>query len=307
MTEKERIIAEGILPESFFKEETRCEYCISEKMKKIWAVEIDLYFKFAEICNKHHLTYWADGGTMLGAVRHRGFIPWDDDLDVTMPRADYEKFIEIAPKELAYPYFLQTPYTDSGYAYSFIKMRNSNTTCIPEIFIKAGFNHGIFLDIFPLDFLDLQTFEDEKRQIGDCIKKLSSYMKRNSVEMLSPKQLEVFQQYQTSDPIVEYETIQRLASNPKYIGSEWISDRVVNFLPSEAMLWKSAWFEETEVLPFESFEIPLPKKYDSRLKAQFGDYMKFPPVEKRGNWHSGVIWDPDKSYTEYIDSEKTKI
>ncbi len=300
MTECERIIAEGILPESFFKEETRCEYRISEKMKKIWAVEIDLYFKFAEICDKHHLKYWADGGTMLGAVRHKGFIPWDDDLDVTMPRADYEKFIEIAPKELSYPYFLQTPYTDPGYYISYIKLRNLNTTSLSLPFRNAPFKQGIAIDVFPLDFLDLTTFEKEKAQIKESIMKCSSFMKRGSECYLDERQMANYRKYQTNTPLEEYEKIQKLASNPLYKNSEWISDRVVTILTSQEQLWKTAWFDETIMMPFETFEIPLPKEYDLRLKAQFGDYMQFPPVEKRGNWHTGVIWDPDKPYTDYV-------
>ena len=126
-------------------------------------------------------------------------------------------------------------------------------------------------------------------------------MKRNSVEQLDERQLEMYQKYQTSDPLKEYETIQNLASNQQYIGSEWISDRVVTLLSSEAQLWETAWFDETVMLPFETFEIPVPKEYDLRLKAQFGDYMSFPPVEKRGVWHTGVIWDPDKPYTDYLE------
>ena len=93
------------IQESFYNPEVRCGYEVSAKMKKIWAVELDLLAKFIDVCNKHELNYFVDGGTLLGAVRHKGFIPWDDDVDVIMPREDYDKLFEIAAQEFQYPYF----------------------------------------------------------------------------------------------------------------------------------------------------------------------------------------------------------
>ena len=91
MTECERIIKEGILPETFIKPETICDFYVDEMRKKIWAIEIDLYLELEKVCKKHNLRFYAIGGSILGAVRHNGFIPWDDDMDVCMPREDYEK------------------------------------------------------------------------------------------------------------------------------------------------------------------------------------------------------------------------
>ena len=87
MTESERIIKEGILPETFFEPESRCEFYVDETRKKIWAIELDLYLELMRVCKKYDLTIWADGGTLLGAVRHNGFIPWDDDMDLILNSA----------------------------------------------------------------------------------------------------------------------------------------------------------------------------------------------------------------------------
>ena len=302
MTECERIITQGILPESFFEEEIRCGFLVSEKRKKIWAVELDLYLKFQEVCNKHHLTFWGDGGTLLGAVRHNGYIPWDDDLDLIMPREDYDRLMRIAPAEFTGQYFYQTPHTDPNYGYSFAKLRNSNTTCMPEVFAKAGFNHGIPIDIFPLDEICLDTFDENNDRIKDCIMKCSSYMKRNSIDLLNEHQLQNFKKYWTDNPAHEFDLIQQIASNPKHKGSLFVSDSVVTTFSTKARIWKKAWYDKTVWHSFETVDLPMPAAVDERLKAQYGDYMVFPPAEERGVWHPGVLWDPDKPYLEYVNN-----
>ena len=116
------------IDKDFFKEEVRCNYTVSSKMKKVWAVELDMLKKIEEICDKYEITYYADSGTLIGVVRHNGFIPWDDDIDIVMKRDDYNKFLDVAEKELKYPYFLQTAYTDKGYCRAHAQLRNSSTT-----------------------------------------------------------------------------------------------------------------------------------------------------------------------------------
>ena len=95
MTEVERIMNKGAFPEDFLKEETRCEFFIDKKLKEVWMIEIDMLMEFEKVCKKYGLKFWAVFGTLLGTVRHKGFIPWDDDIDVCMPREDYERFFDI--------------------------------------------------------------------------------------------------------------------------------------------------------------------------------------------------------------------
>ena len=168
MNECERIIKEGILPKSFFCEEIRNGFKVTTERKKIWAIELDLLIKFDKVCQKYGFKYWLAYGSLLGAVRHKGFIPWDDDLDVMMPREDYDSFIKLS-SEFENPYFLQTHETDKGYYYSFAKLRNSNTTAVSKMFAFEKWNQGIFLDIFPNDVCNL----DDAKRIYDRIKYLN--------------------------------------------------------------------------------------------------------------------------------------
>ena len=143
------------LPKGFLEEEVRCGYTVTRKMKEVWAVELDLLKEFKRVCNKYDLKYCADGGTLLGAIRHQGFIPWDDDLDIAMLRKDFEKLNEVAPAEFKKPYFWQTEETDKGSARGHAQLRNSDTTGIIkneyEHQRNNNFNQGIFIDIFPFD------------------------------------------------------------------------------------------------------------------------------------------------------------
>lgn len=159
------------IPEGFLDEEIRCGHTVTQKMKEIWAVELDLLAEFQRVCEKYHLKYYASGGTLLGAIRHKGFIPWDDDLDVEMFREDYVKLCEVGPKEFKKPYVFQNEYTESGSLRGFSKLRNSQTTAMYEYEKQpcfAGYDKGIFIDIFPLDsILDNPTDQTKKKKKVD--------------------------------------------------------------------------------------------------------------------------------------------
>jgi lipopolysaccharide cholinephosphotransferase len=163
------------VPDSFYVEEEISGYYVSRKMKEVWAVELDLLSEFQRVCKKHNLTYFADAGTLIGAIRHKGFIPWDDDIDVIMMREDYEKLCQVAETEFKHPYFFQTEYTDPTSNRGHAQLRNSNTTGILQSeYGKKFFNQGIFIDIFPYDAVteDKTRLKVQKRHIN-INKKLS--------------------------------------------------------------------------------------------------------------------------------------
>ena len=115
------------IEDSFYQEEERCGYLVSAHMKKVWAVELDLLYQLDQVCKKYGIKYYASGGTILGAERHKGMIPWDDDIDLMMLRDQYDILCSHAD-EFKEPYFLQTFDTDEGYFRGHAQLRNSNTT-----------------------------------------------------------------------------------------------------------------------------------------------------------------------------------
>lgn len=122
----------------------------NEQLRQLQLAEHKMLCDFAKICDKHNLTYFLDFGTLLGAVRHQGFIPWDDDVDVTMPVEDYKKFLKIAQEELGDEYFLQTSDTDIDFHYSFAKIRKNGTTFFRKQFKEWNVHQGVWIDIFPI-------------------------------------------------------------------------------------------------------------------------------------------------------------
>ncbi len=157
-------------PESFWQEEPRT-LLVSEQRKRFWGVLLDLYAEVARVCEKNGLRYFAGGGTLLGALRHRGMIPWDDDIDLLMPRDDYERLCKIAPTAFRAPYFWQTNATDPGSARGHAQLRNSSTTGILKDEMVNGralfdFNQGLFIDIFPLDCLPDDPDERKRFCLG---------------------------------------------------------------------------------------------------------------------------------------------
>lgn len=297
MTEIERIINKGILPEEFLKEEVRCEFFVDEKRKKLWAIGLDLLIEFDRVCKKHNLKYFLIGGSCLGAIRHKGFIPWDDDIDVGMMRTDYEKFINLPQSEFQNPYFLQTPYTDDGYYFSFAKLRNSNTTAISTAFRDEKFNQGMFLDVFPFDNCKLDDVLSRYNKINELIMDNSTYM-RKSLKNPTPEDKKRIESHSGRNPMEVWEEIQKIARQYENDDTEYVNLAVCTIYPYDKLLYKKSLFEEIVCHEFENMKFPILKKYDEYLKISFGDYMKFPPIEKRGVWHGSVVFDPDCSYKE---------
>lgn len=299
MTECERIIKEGILPESFFIPETICDFYVDEQRKKLWAVVLDILIQFDSICRRHNLKYFMAFGALLGAIRHNGYIPWDDDLDVCMPREDYKKFIKYARTELKEPYFLQVPGEDQDYYFSFTKLRNSNSTAISHAFRYAKFNQGIFLDIFPLDNFKGSDFAEYYNTLNHLILENSANMRRSNPHP-SVADIERMNSYAKRDPQIVFDEIEALETKCNIEDCETCIVSGLTVYKPQKIIFK--WSDVTELMDFNfyGYKFLIPVNYNSVLKTTYGDYMQFPPLEQRGTWHNSVIFNPDEPYKDSL-------
>ena len=151
------------VPESFFKGEIRNSFYVEKLMKKVWAAQLEVLNDVDVLCKKHNIQYFADYGTLLGAVRHKGFIPWDDDMDISMKREDYTKFCEIAQKELAGTYEIVNIHTDPTWNQLLGRIINSREISFDDERLEKFHNcpFAVGLDICPLDYLAPNKEEDE--------------------------------------------------------------------------------------------------------------------------------------------------
>ena len=292
----------------FFKEEVRCDYKITEKAKKIMAIQLDLLHQLDEVCKQYGIKYFVYCGTLLGAVRHKGFIPWDDDIDVAMSREDFNKFIKVAPASFKHPYFLQTALTDKRYFLAYARLRNSLTTGLILSQPSSEYNQGIYIDIFVLD----GYVEDDKELKKYLQKKSNLNYLLNAYQMndLDPnnrtKNLLKKVLHYTFCKIVPLKIVYGWYNkNLSYYNNKTERLSIMTHPPK---LFRNYWCLKDEIenvvyMPFESLMIPVPAKYKEVLTHMYGDYMKFPPIEKRGVWHEGILeFDPDLSYKQYIEN-----
>lgn len=283
-----------------------CGYTVSAKMKKVWNIDLGCLEEVKRICKQYNLRYYAIAGTLLGAIRHKGFIPWDDDIDLGMPRKDYEIFIDIAVKELKSPYFLQTYKTERRFTSDMAKLRNSNSTGFTECEAVINCNKGIFIDIFPIDNEpddDLIRKKENRehlaalRNIDRFTRKYPTSGKISYIKELIKKPVRLF----CSQSMKERMLRKVINSSAKYNFSSTKYCGMRTFSLPEKYRWETKDCKEFIKVPFENTTIVIPKGYDNILKSIYGDYMKF---EYGGSCHEGTTYDPDIPYLEYLGKNK---
>lgn len=304
MTECERIIKERKLPRDFFKEETISDFLVTTERKKNWAVCIDLLLKFDTICRKHGLHYFVAFGSLLGIVRHKGFIPWDDDIDVCMLREDYDKLM-LLRDEFIYPYFLQSPGYDNDYWFSYAKLRNSFTSGVSKPFRYAKFNQGIDIDIFPLDNCDPVNAQEVHQQVNELILENSANMRRHN-PFLSEADIKRCAIYPESNPQEVYNKIESLARQNNSYVTDYVTCATLTVYETNRLTFKRSDIVNLIDVDFYGYKVPIPKDYKRVLSTTYGDYMQFPPIEKRGTWHNTAVFNPDVPYTETLNRLRQK-
>ena len=286
------------------EQETICGFEVSAQMKRIWAMELDMVEKFVAVCREHNLEYMIMGGTLLGAVRHKGFIPWDNDIDILMPRKDFNKLLEIGPEAFKSPLFFQTPVTeDSRFFSTYVKIRNGNGTAATREDFESGINCGMFIDIFCLDEIPdspwlrklyyrrlneiskMQRFALGKTLQGGMVNRIKHSLQRFVYRFV----------YHCPDTAALFEIYQKAAG--KYAGKHCRQVAHQAFGYWENFIWEKKDWDERIQLDFEDLKLDAPKGYDAILKHQYGDYMKLPEDKST---HDFLDFNPDVPYTEYF-------
>lgn len=259
----------------------------NKKLRQLQKTELEILTELDRVCRKHKLRYYIVGGTLIGAARTGGFIPWDDDIDVSMPREDFDKLLTLKD-EFSDEFFLQTHKTEKDCYFFYAKLRKNGTYFGEDKFEHTGIHKGIFMDIFPLDYISDKGIIQKL-----CFKSFSLI----NAFICSKKKTSEFLYKNMSLPfIVTFRIIQCILPLPLLYGLRSLIAKLTKALSNKRLVASLAGFHgyPKEIAPFElwaegtdiDFEgktVRAPKEYKKLLNHMFGDYMQLPPVEERVN------------------------
>lgn len=264
-------------------------------LRKVQLIQLEIAKEIKRICEKNNISYFLDSGTLLGAIRHKGFIPWDDDLDIGMYRDDFQKFINIAPSELNKKYEMQTWMNDPNYGNAFIKIRKKGTKYVEKVASSQEIN-GIYVDVLPYD--NFPPKKNDQRAQGlkiEILKRMiyskSNYKNWNNSKsflqkvkrrliyvpiqivclFISKKKLiEMFNKVATKYNGIDTDKVYEQTGSTKY--GKWI-------IPKKCI-------HNLDYVLFEGEKFLAPIDSDLYLSSVYGNYMQLPPENERYNRHS---------------------
>lgn len=284
-----------------------------EVLRKLQKVQTEILKDFITLCDKYELDYFMLGGSGIGAIRHHGFIPWDDDIDVAMPRKHYEIIVDAIEREMGDKYQILTPLKDDRYACNVTHMQKKGTKFIPEASRNLKCELCIDIDIFPMDHVpeDKKLRKQQLRRTWFLNKILYLCGTPNPIIPLEgwKKTAAAF-----ICKIVHY-GLKVLKISPKKVYERlrqeqmrYNHEKSRYLCPFEVTMADHAYISKQEMyplqkVPFEGLMVSMPNQYDTYLKRLFGDYMTLPPEEKRVN-HCPYILDFGDDIIENVDMEK---
>lgn len=260
----------------------------AQTLRKVQLVELDIAKEVKRVCEENGIRYFLYRGTFLGAVRHQGFIPWDDDMDIGMLRADYEKFRKLAPEKLGKDYCFQDWHTDENYALPFGKVRKRGTVFVEAKCARLPEN-GIYIDFYPLDFAP-QGEEEKKALAGKLLHLFRMKLMKSGY---TPWMEEDRVIWKKRIGYLAYQAAAMFISQKKLIDTY---EKLVMAVPAGDTLYEQSalpiayyfdrdWCERLSQYPFEDTAFAGPENYDAFLSRLYGSYMELPPVGKRENRH----------------------
>ncbi len=244
---------------------------------------------FNEICIKHNLKYYLSGGTLLGAVRHHGFIPWDNDMDMMMPRDDYEKLLSLNYNDGRYKVI--DCFSDQNYGYSFAKIIDTKTRRV-SIDDANQTDFGVYIDIFPIDGYPDSVFFSNLRNLHLRYLRLWRNFMLNKETSKSKRFSGIKNFIRRINPITSNSysrRINRIGQKKKYADSKYVGVQSGTHVQKNERNPKSI-FDKTIYLPFDDTSFPCPSGYDEYLSHLYGDYMQLPPENQRYATHSNKFY-----------------
>lgn len=273
---------------------------LNNDLRKLQLTQLEILKIIDAFCKKNNIKYSLYAGTLLGAVRHKGFIPWDDDLDICMERTEYEKFVRIWEKTGPEGYILQNKENEPAFTQSFTKIRKDHTTFLQQGEDIRKYHTGIFVDVFPIDRIPTNIVKKRiflfhcmlyQLYTREFIPKESSVIVKFFTAVilkLSSKEKRKQKRKKLLNKITRYNT--NYAFNT--IGIETIASLKHPFSCDMLNSYIFLQFEDSEFMCF--------KKWDEHLKCKFGDYMQLPPEEERVWKHHPVLLDFNRNYEEIM-------
>ena len=261
---------------------------------------LQLLCEFDRICRKHQIDYMLFAGTAIGAARHQGFIPWDDDIDVAMLRPEYERFMALAPSELdEKTYFLQKEFSEHWPMF-FSKLRVNNTACIERYVPKDPKVHqGVYIDIFPVDNLAKSALARNLQFAASKVVIAKSLYRRGYLTDSGKKKL-----FMWLCTLLPKKPMLRFTQKRRKNDSEHVHSFFAAASKYSKNIFPRKWFTELTELEFEGRKFPVSKHYDEMLTRIYGNYMVIPPKKERGCKVHGEIVDLENSYEIYIEAQK---
>lgn len=261
----------------------KCKEYDDKTLASLHEVELEIFDEFVRICKKHKLEYFMTGGTMLGAIRHEGFIPWDDDIDLGMMRKDYDLFIQYAKEELDEKYYLDCFETNKDYYLPFAKIRKNNTIFDEEDSHHLNNHKGIFIDIIPFENAPHQDSFKQKIQ-AILVRNITDTMfYKTKIRKLKNSRHPVFVAFLS---ILPKRTLMKLQNKLMHLHKDDNSEYVVALAGTYGYVKetsKRSVFLPSKNIKFEDRTYRGMNNPDAYLTRIFGDYMKLPPKEKRRN------------------------
>lgn len=270
------------------------------EINELQKIQLSMLKDFDAVCQKHRISYQLFSGTALGAVRHKGFIPWDDDIDVVMLREDYERFFNSASKELdSNKYYVQREFSEHWPMF-FSKLRLNGTTYIEKYHSHdARIHQGIYIDIFPCDNLSDSRLMQKLQYIASKIVIAKSLYARGYETNSTVKKC--FMQFCR---ILPTEPFKRLCIRRNDSSSLKVHTFFGGGKKFERSIFFREWFEQSVKMRFEDSEFPVSAHYDEMLRVMYGDYMVMPTLEQRVCKRHAAIVDINKPYTFHLEEQR---